>query len=97
MKGMDGMDGGSSSSGSSGGHDNPMPMLMSMENNRSRGRATGSRQKKQKAICCAVELSQSDKKLSCKSMSRWLTEKGTKWWRSCFERGADGSILDLAW
>lgn len=30
MNGMDGMDGGSSSSGSSGGHDNPMPMLMSM-------------------------------------------------------------------
>ncbi|KAG5953568.1 hypothetical protein E4U57_005337 [Claviceps arundinis] len=29
MNGMDGMDGGSSS-GSSGGHDNPMPMLMSM-------------------------------------------------------------------
>jgi hypothetical protein len=22
--------------------------------------------------------------------------KGKKWWRCCFERGADGSILDLA-
>lgn len=22
--------------------------------------------------------------------------KGKKWWRYCFERGADGSILDLA-
>lgn len=25
-----------------------------------------------------------------------IAGKGNKWWRCCFERGADGSILDLA-